>query len=69
MGPEIPYPRKGHRTRDTYPLERTWYQDTLPPCGQTDTCENITIPQLCWQSATTTKTIGRTSYQVADHTQ
>ena len=22
----------------------------LPPCGQTDTCENITFPQLLWRT-------------------
>ena len=33
IGPEIPYPQKEHGTRDT-----------LPPCGQTDSCKNITFP-------------------------
>ena len=36
-------PAKGPGTRDTHPLERTWDQRYPPtPCGQTDTCENIT---------------------------
>ena len=31
---------------DYPPSERTWYQRYPPPCGQTDTCENITFLQL-----------------------
>ena len=38
MEPEIPYPPKGHRTRDQ---EGTWYQRYPTPCGLTNTCENI----------------------------
>ena len=60
----IPYPlQKRPGTRDTLPLKRTWYQgyppppwkrpgtrDTYPPNRMTDTCENITFPQLRWLS-------------------
>ena len=29
------------------PGEGLWCEGTTPPHGQTDTCENITFPQLC----------------------
>ena len=45
-------PQKGPGTRDTPPRKdlRTWDQRYLPPCEQTDTCENITFPQLRLQA-------------------
>ena len=42
MGPEIPYPKKGHRTRDTLPKERTWDQG---PGSRSDLVPEI-VPQL-----------------------
>ena len=50
---EIPYhpcPQKGHGTRDQ---DGTWHQkysNLPPPPGKTNTCENITFPQLCWRA-------------------
>ena len=54
-------PRGTHPTWVLPPLRnmRQWYstpgKDMEPeiptPCGQTDTCENITFPQLCWREA------------------
>ena len=46
---DIPIFQKGPGTKDTYPPERTWDQKYPPPCGQTDTCENITFLQLNWR--------------------
>ena len=42
MVPEIPTPQKGPGTRDIL---------TPTPFGQTDTCENITLRELCLWSA------------------
>ena len=60
--PEIPTHRKGHGTRDTQ-----------PPHGPTNTCENITFPQLhlggknkyanVWLSCILCAIIIRTNYQ------
>ena len=46
-GPEIPYPWKGHGTRDQ---EGTWHERYPTPCGQINTCENITFPQIIWRA-------------------
>ena len=35
------------RTRDQ---DETWHQRYPIPCGQTNTCENITFPQLRWRA-------------------
>ena len=40
-----PTPQKGHGTWDQ---EGTWHQRYLPPTPWTNTCENITFPQLRW---------------------
>ena len=61
---------------DPLPPERTWNQglerDLVPEipyhsCEQTDACENITFPQLCWRSVnmarTLTSMIKATRYQ------
>ena len=42
LPPERTLPRKGPVIRDT--------QHHSHPCGQTNTYENITFPQLCWRS-------------------
>ena len=50
LGSEYPLP-PGHTPP---PQERTWDQryPPRPRCGQTDTCENITFPQLRWRAVT-----------------
>ena len=54
MGPDWTETQKEHGTRDRDPLGGTWDQSARqevtsyrdpPPCGQTDTCKNITLPQ------------------------
>ena len=53
--PSLDTRQKGHETRDTITLERTRHQGyptppPPPPCGQTNTSENISFPQLLWRS-------------------
>ena len=47
--PDIPTPQKGPSTRDTHLPRKDMGPDTPTLRGQTDTCENITFPQLRWQ--------------------
>ena len=47
MGQTYPTPWKGHGTRDQ---EGTWHERYPTPCGQINTCENITFPQISWRA-------------------
>ena len=62
MGPEIPYPQKGHWTRNTLHLPRKdlvpGIPYTRPPRGQTNACENIIFPQFRWRLVTRPTTVG-----------
>ena len=58
----IPFPQKGHGTKDTLTSGGTWDRDTLPPPAMnrlTEACENITFPQLLLRA------VKRTSLQMA----